>query len=179
MKKTILILMVFFVALNSFSQNSNEKKSTSKIKVVYKDQVKQHTTKPVAYFVNGNFRGGKLLYNPNSIKSVRTEKETLEKNGKTYFGKILIITKQDYHPDFVSLKELLSELVLDQSQTLIQIDENVINRDYNDYFVDKIFILKIEISKSKTTGINLVKIISKTKKNIKKANEILIRGNQI
>ena len=180
MKKAILILMALFVTLNTYSQKNIGKKSTSEIKIIYKEQVKQQTQKPPAYFVNGDFMGKKVLFNPNSIKSIRVEKEAFEKNGKIYFGKILITTKPDSHPEFISIRKLTS-LTYDKSPILFQIDENVIDQDYNDYFVDKNFILKIEINKIKTTDnktkINLIKIITKTKDNIKKANEIRIRGN--
>jgi len=163
-------------------QNYNNKQKASDIKIIYKDQSKHHSqNKPVAYFVNRSFVGANVIFNPNDIKSVRVEKGTFEKNGKSYFGKILITTKPDSHPDFISIRKLTS-LTYDKSPILFQIDENVIDQDYNDYFVDKNFILKIEINKIKTTEnkikINLIKIITKTKDNIKKANEIRIRGNK-
>jgi len=163
-------------------QNYNNKPKASDIKILYKNQSKYHSqNKPVAYFVNRSFVGANVILNPNDIKSIRVEKEAFEKNGKTYFGKILITTKPDSHPEFISIRKLTS-LTYDKSPILFQIDENVIDQDYNDYFVDKNFILKIEINKIKTTEnkikINLIKIITKTKDNIKKANEIRIRGNK-
>ncbi|MBT3548286.1 MAG: hypothetical protein HN487_11425 [Flavobacterium sp.] len=196
MKKNIFALILLFVTFNSFSQNINGKKSTEKsnysenseIKVIYNDSLKtlHSKNKPVGIFVNGVFLNENLIsaINPNKIETMKVEKDSFEKNGKEYFGKIIIELKSDYKPNFISLKELASKyLTLDTNPIIFQIDENVINQDYNEYSVDESFILKIELNKIKTskkgTEINLVKLIMKTPENIKKANEIRIKGTEI
>ncbi len=179
-----------------FSQNIIEKKSTaelnysenSKIEVVYDDSLNtlHSKNKPVGVFVNGIFLNGNLIstINPDKIKTLKVEKKSFEKNGKEYSGKILIELKLDYKPNFISLKELTSKyLTLDTNPIIFQIDENVINWDYNEYLVDENFILKIELKKIKTskknTEINLIRLITKTPKNIRKANEIRIKKMKI
>ena len=196
MKKNIFALILLFVTFNSFSQNINGKKSTEKsnysenseIKVIYNDSLKtlHSKNKPVGIFVNGVFLNENIIsaINPNKIETMKVEKDSFEKNGKEYFGKIIIELKSDYKPNFISLKELASKyLTLDTNPIIFQIDENVINQDYNEYSVDESFILKIELNKIKTskkgTEINLVKLIMKTPENIKKANEIRIKGTEI
>ena len=196
MKKNIFALILLFVTFNSFSQNINGKKFTEKsnysenseIKVIYNDSLKtlHSKNKPVGIFVNGVFLNENLIsaINPNKIETMKVEKDSFEKNGKEYFGKIIIELKSDYKPNFISLKELASKyLTLDTNPIIFQIDENVINQDYNEYSVDESFILKIELNKIKTskkgTEINLVKLIMKTPENIKKANEIRIKGTEI
>ena len=196
MKKNTFALILLFVTFNSFSQNINGKKSTEKsnysenseIKVIYNDSLKtlHSKNKPVGIFVNGVFLNENLIsaINPNKIETMKVEKDSFEKNGKEYFGKIIIELKSDYKPNFISLKELASKyLTLDTNPIIFQIDENVINQDYNEYSVDESFILKIELNKIKTskkgTEINLVKLIMKTPENIKKANEIRIKGTEI
>jgi len=196
MKKNIFVLILLFVTFNSFSQNIIGKKSTAKpnysenseIKVVYNDSSNtlHSKNKPVGFFVNGIFLNKNLIstINPDKIEKMTVEKESFEKNGKEYFGKILIKMKSDYKPNFISLKELTSKyLTLDTNPIIFQIDENVINQDYNEYSVDENFILKIELNKIKTsekdTEINLIKLITKTPENIKKANEIRIKGTEI
>jgi hypothetical protein len=196
MKKNIFALILLFVTFNSFSQNINGRKFTEKsnysenseIKVIYNDSLKtlHSKNKPVGIFVNGVFLNENLIsaINPNKIETMKVEKDSFEKNGKEYFGKIIIELKSDYKPNFISLKELASKyLTLDTNPIIFQIDENVINQDYNEYSVDESFILKIELNKIKTskkgTEINLVKLIMKTPENIKKANEIRIKGTEI
>jgi hypothetical protein len=72
---------------------------------------------------------------------------------------------------------------LDNYPVVFQINENVISQDYTEYLVDENFILKIILNKIKTTEkgteINLIKLITKTPENIKKANQIIIRGKEI
>ena len=196
MKKNIFALILLFVTFNSFSQNINKKKTTEKpnysenseIKVIYNDSLKtlHSKNKPVGIFVNGIFLNENLIsaINTNKIETMKVEKDSFEKNGKEYFGKIIIELKSNYKPNFISLKELASKyLTLDTNPIIFQIDENVINQDYNEYAVDENFILKIELNKIKTsekgTEINLVKLITKTPENIKKANEIRIKGTEI
>ena len=197
MKKNVFAIILLFVTFNSFSQDIIGKKSTSKpnysenseIKVIYKDNLnKFHSkTKPVGIFVNGIFIGDESVLNAinsEKIESLNIEKENFEKNGKEYYGKILIEMKSDYNPIFISLKKLTSKyLTLNTSPIIFQIDENIINEDYNEYLVDENFILKIILNKIKTTEketeINLIKLITKTPENIKKANQIIIRGTEI
>ena len=197
MKKNIFTLIILFVTFNSFSQNIIGKKSNAKqpnysenseIKVIYKDSLtKFHSkNKPVGIFVNGIFINENLIstINPDKIDTVKIEKESFEKNGKKYFGKILLEMKSNYNPTFISLKKLTSKyLTLNTSPIIFQIDENIINEDYNEYLVDENFILKIILNKIKTTEketeINLIKLITKTPENIKKANQIIIRGTEI
>jgi len=194
MKKIIFVLTLLLLTFNSFSQNIIDKKSAakanysenSKIKVIYNDSLnKFHSKKkPAGIFFNGTFVGDQRVLNvinPKKIESLNIEKEKFEKNGKEYYGKILVKMKSDYKPNFISLKELTSKyLTLNTSPIIYQIDENVINQDYNEYSVDENFILKIILSKIKTSEknneINLIKLITKTPENIKKANEIRIKG---
>ena len=197
MKKIIFVLILLFVTFNSFSQDIIGKKSTSKpnysenseIKVIYKDSLKKfHSkTKPAGIFVNGIFIGDESVLNAinsEKIESLNIEKENFEKNGKEYYGKILVKMKLEYIPKFITLSELFKKyLDLDKKPIVFQINENVINQDYKEYLVDENFILKIIVNKIKTseksTEINLIKLTTKTKENIKEANVIRIKGTEI
>lgn len=197
MKKIIFALILLFVTFNSFSQDIIGKKSTSKpnysenseIKVIYKDSLKKfHSkTKPAGIFVNGIFIGDESVLNAinsEKIESLNIEKENFEKNGKEYYGKILVKMKTEYIPKFISIKELSKKyLNLDKKPTVFQINEDVISEDLNEYLVDENFILKIIVNKIETSEknaeINLIKLITKTTENIKKANVIRIKGTEI
>ena len=197
MRKIIFALTLLFVTFNSFSQDIIGKKSTSKpnysenseIKVIYKDSLKKfHSkTKPAGIFVNGIFIGDESVLNAinsEKIESLNIEKENFEKNGKEYYGKILVKMKLEYIPKFITLSELFKKyLDLDKKPIVFQINENVINQDYKEYLVDENFILKIIVNKietsEKSTAINLIKLTTKTKENIKEANVIRIKGTEI
>jgi len=197
MKKNIIAFILLFVTFNFFSQDIIGKKSTtktnysenSKIKVIYKDSLnKFHSNKKSAgIFVNGAFLGDENVLNAinsEKIESLNIEKDNFENNGKEYYGKILVKMKSEYNPKFITLKELIVKyLGLDKKTIVFQINEDVINQDYNEYLVDENFILKIILEKiqttEKSTEINLVKLITKTADNIKKANTIRIKGKEI
>lgn len=151
-----------------------------------------------AYFVN------EILVNPARMRSIdpeQIEKINIEKGtggsvlieGVEYRGRINITLKPDYaglemepdfSPQYITLQELVKKYVeLDNSPFVFQIDDTVISKDFTTYKVDENFILKIIQNKIKTSDesveINLIKIITKTSENIKKANTIMIRGTAV
>ena len=195
--KNIIIVILLFITSLSFGQtiqgvrinNKSNYSENSEIKVVYNDNSNElhPEKKPVGIFVNGTFIGKQPILNTinsEKIESLKVKKENFKKNGKEYYGKILVEMKSEYVPKFLTLKELITKyLDLNTNPIVFQINEKVINQDYNKYLVDEKFILKIVLTKIKTsekdTEINLIKLITKTTENIKKANEIRIKGTEI
>jgi len=200
MKKCLFILIVLFLTCNSFSQDITGKKSNlkpnysenSEIKIVYQDSLnKFHSkNKPAGIFVNGTFVGDSSnetiseVINSEKIESMNIVKENFKKNGREYYGKFLVKMKSEYIPNFITLSAFSKKyLDLDEKPIIFQINENVINQDYQEFFVDENFILKIIVKKIKTskknTEINLIKLITKTTENIKEANVIQFKGTKI
>ncbi len=198
MKNSLSIFL--FITTFSFSQNIEKVKinkkpnysESSKIRVFYKDSLNEFhpNQKPVGVFINGKFIGEQsaLLLNDlniGKVEEINIEKKIFEKNGVAYFGKIFIEMKPNYKPNFLTLNELFEKhLQLDTKNPLIyQINENVLSKNCDECLIDENFILKITIEKIKTSEknveINLIKLITKTPENIKKANEIRIRGAEI
>jgi len=74
-------------------------------------------------------------------------------------------------------------LKLNKNPIIYQIDEKVIENSKTDFLVDENFILKIVVEKITTsennTEINLIRLITKTPENIKKTNEIRMKGIEI
>ena len=192
MKNTVLIIFLF-IAYLSFGQALTGKKifnnlkysENSELSVFYVDSVAyKPKNKPVAVFINAKFIGNhKTMKTINSkkIKSLNIEKGTLKKDGKEYHGKLLITMKLDYKANLITLKKLVDKhLKLNNIPVVFQINENIINEDYNTYIIDEKFILKILVStittSDKTTKIKLVKLVTRTPENIKKANRITIGG---
>ena len=189
------MILVFGISMNLFSQEINgiRVKETSKytedseIKVIDRNSLSnQQNGKNPAYFVNGMLVGDKtvLTLNPNKIESVNVEKENLELNGKKYFGKINITTKENYKPNFITLEKLAEKyLSTETNPKIFQIDDTIIDQNENEYLVDENYILKIELTKIKNpklnSDINFIKLVTKTPENIKNVNQIMIRGNEI
>lgn len=189
--RNIAIFILLGISINLSGQevfNSNVKKSQkysqdSELRVIYKDSSdKKSINKEPAYFVNGiliDKEIGIKTLNPNNIDSIEVEKEKFELNGKEYYGKIYVKMKSDYNP--ITLKKLTEKyLKLNGNPIIYQIDEKVVENSSNEIFIDENFILKIVVEKINTsknnTEINLIRLITKTPENIKKANEIRIKG---
>jgi len=193
--RNIVMILMFGISMNLFSQEISGTKiketlkysEDSEIKVIDKNsQLNQHNDNNPAYFVNGIQVGDKtaMTLNPNKIESINVEKENFELNEKKYYGKINIQTKKNYKPNFITLEKLAEKYLSAETNPMIfQIDDAIIDQNENEYLVDENYILKIELTKIKNpklnSDVNFIKLVTKTPENIKKANQIMIRGNEI
>ena len=96
----------------------------------------------------------------------------------------MITTKENYKPNFITLEKLVEKhLPTETNPRIFQIDETVIDQNESEYLVDENYILKIELTTIKNPKLNsdvdFIKLVTKTSENIKKANQIMIRGNEI
>ncbi len=185
--KNIITILLLVVSVNLFAQETGGTHKYSEkldIIVAYKDSLQASRSKyNPAYFVNDfllEYSDELISLNPNEVKSIDVEKKDFEINGKKYYGKIIINTKDNYKPQFITLKELAYKyLTLDASPLIFQIEGQIINYDINKYVVDEKYILKIELSKVKTSeqniDINFIKIMTKTTDNKNRLREIRIR----
>ncbi|KAB1160515.1 hypothetical protein F7018_01170 [Tenacibaculum aiptasiae] len=194
MKRSIFTLVIILQVFNLCSQNIQQKlinnkpiySSDSEIRVINNTKSIYLNQSPIGIFVNGNFIGNQLsLYfiNSDKIETLKVEKKSFEKNGTAYDGKILVEMKSGYKPNFITLKSLTEKyLTLNKNPILYQINEKVLESNKTEFLIDENFILKIIPTKIKTSNnkikINLIQIITKTADNIKKANEIRIKGNK-
>lgn len=192
MKKFIIILVSILTA-NAFGQKKTEKPNEVKsensqtiseqdtiIKVVH--VIKFKGGKKPAYFLNGELVNQSVLnfLDPNKIENVKVEKGDIEVGNTIYAGKITIETKNNYKPNLISLNELRKKYTTVQENSVIfQVDNEIVDGDSQTYLVDKNYILKIIVNKLETPDVTLIKVLSKSEGNIKKSNEIIIRGNTI
>jgi hypothetical protein len=196
MRKIILSLMLLVITA-SYSQQLSGKVpglTTSKpeysmndsiIRVVYSKPRLKSKKKP-AYYVNGALvkEINLLTMNPNEIESINIEKEEIEINNIKYEGKIFIKTKDNSslsHSHLISLNNLKEKYINSLHGSIIfQIDNNRITDDYDEYFVNEKYILKIIVedfeNKKEKLKLHFVTLVTKTEENVKKANEIIIRG---
>ena len=151
------------------------------IKVIYKNEIK-NIRKP-AYFIKGKLVNESILrtLNPNEIESVKVEKEDIEIDNVKYFGKLIIATKSNYNPKLISLNNLKAKYTnLKDNSIIFEIDNEIVNENYENFIVDEKYILKIIVqkfeNKDEKLNVTIVNLITKTEENIKKAKEIIIRG---
>lgn len=120
--------------------------------------------------------------NPNQIKEVKIEKESIQFNEVKYDGIVYIRIKENYTPKFISLNELKEKYLnlSDNASTLFMLNEEIIDMDYDSFIVDEKYILKIETQAIKNSkeqlDMNIINVITRTKSNIEKANTIIIKG---
>lgn len=165
------------IRLMNYSENSE-------LKVIYKDSLNEfQPNKKPAIFIDGIFTKDESILRTIDMKKIESfeiKKENYVNNGVEFFGKILIKTDSSYNPKFMTLKAFSEKHIkLNTNPVLFQIDEYFVNASFDAYFIDENYILKIIIDTIKTTDksieINLVKLITRTPKNIEKANQIIIK----
>jgi hypothetical protein len=192
--KKIIFIYSLLLTFNSFGQNlsgkvtgvrmtnqENVTKNDTIIKVVYKNEIK--SDKKPAYFINGKLTNEGVLrsINPNEIATVNVEKENIEIENIKYYGKLYIVTKSTYKPKLISLNNLkLKYTNIKENSIIFQIDNEIINSDYDKYLVDENYILKIIVQKfenqNEKLNVSFVNLITKSEENIRKSKEIILRG---
>ena len=192
--KLIAILIISILTLSAngqikelngkvnFKTNKPEKVDiNSPLKVINLD--KDKPDRQPAYFIDGKHFSETIIrtINPQLIDSISVVKKEITIEGKKYYGQVNIKLKANYKPEIISLTDLKTKYTK-QSNTpsIFIIDDEIVKGDYSKFFVDEKYILKMEIQKidnrKEHLNVNVIRLITKTKENIEKANEIMIRG---
>lgn len=140
---------------------------------------------PVAWLLNGDVIHEQQVstINPDMIAAMNIETGIHTIGEKEYDGLIKITTKEAYQPRFLTLNELKSQYTeFSDLPTVFLINGKMVNADYDEFLVDETFILKIEVETMENVkeelNLHFIKIITRTKQNLKKANTIVIRGEE-
>ena len=135
------------------------------------------------YYINGEIVNQTVIktIDPQLIDSMHVERKEIVIKDKKYYGQIFLKMKKEYHPKLISLTDLGSKYLGQTSNPIIfMIDDDIIKGDYGNYLVDEKFILKIIVDnvedKEQKLNVEIVRLLTKNKENIKKAKEIRIRG---
>ncbi|WP_257667032.1 hypothetical protein [Parapedobacter tibetensis] len=136
-----------------------------------------------AFFINGIHVSASVFktLDRHMIEHLEIIKDTIEIANLSYHGQIYITTKEQYFPKLISLSDLKSKYAPEANGFVIfMIDGQVIKEDYDLYSVDESNLLTIFIDKisnpSEGIDIPLIKVLTKSKKNIDDRNTIRIRG---
>ncbi|WP_040281299.1 hypothetical protein [Psychroserpens damuponensis] len=188
-----ILLFLVFLTTSLFGQTGEKLIESHKAeRIVYSDSSKlkvydnrgKHIIEDtkVAIYVNGNFLNASILktLNPNKIKSLSVEKDSITIGDDSYLGKILIKLVDDYEPKFMALKKFISNhFVLNDLPQVFQLNETILNVNSQDFLIDEQFIMMVSVEEIITSeenlSINLIKLITKTEDNIKKGNTIIIK----
>ncbi|WP_420152033.1 hypothetical protein [Siphonobacter sp.] len=154
-------------------------------RVIHLDQSAKLKNQNLAVFVNDQFAGNIPVAGipPQQIESLTVEHKKIQVKGIDYEHQLYIKTKSTYKPNLISLSDLKAKYTdLSDKSAIFSIDGEVCTSDYSEYFIDESNLLRIIIDhisdKKEKTNLVLIKILSKNPENIKKVNEIRIRGEE-
>jgi Rps23 Pro-64 3,4-dihydroxylase Tpa1-like proline 4-hydroxylase len=194
--KCNLTVAAILLTLNVFAQTLALKESNAKVDLV-SSKIEEDTILKVQYikkdllqrkpavYINGQFFNdvNLLTIDPKNIESINVEKQTIKVENIQYYGQINIKMKERFHPKLISLNDLkLKYTSLSNIPTIFMIGDQVISENYDKYFVDDNYILKIIVekveNKAENLEFNLIRLLPKTEENIRKSKEIRIRGTE-
>lgn len=137
---------------------------------------------PPAYYINGKYYDPSvcLAIDPKLIDSLRIEKNYVFINNTRHYGQVFIKLKKDYNPKLISLNEIKKKYTKATSRpSIFIIDNEIIKDNYDDFLVDEKSILKIVVDILKNLDeklhVQVIRLITKTEENIKRANAIILR----
>ena len=195
MRRILLIVFTTFV-LNAFGQTAplnsviaghcNIPGSVENDTIPQVSYLNPGNSEPIpAFYINGKHINGTILttLNPMHIESINIVKQDIETEGTKYNRQIYIQLKPDYQPKIVSLSDIKSKYTsLVKDSSIIMIDQELISGDYCQYMVDEKYILKIVVqrivNKEENQNINVIRLLTRTEENIKKSQEIILRGTK-
>lgn len=116
--------------------------------------------------------------------SVDKQKKTIQIDGVEYVGIVNITLKPAYNPVWISFNELVAKYTdLKNERTILSIDGVLVNFSKDLKFMDEGNIMQIKVEKldllDRNEPIHAVKLLTRTKDNLEKANRIYIRGNTV
>ena len=138
-----------------------------------------------AYFLNGQLVDETFIkcMDPQKIENIEVIRDSFVIEDHQYYGQIRIITRQDYQPKIISLKDLISKYTtLTAPPDIIIIEDSVYAEDYENKYVDEKYILKIIVQELKSDNRDgkmiTAKLITRTVENVAEANRIMIRCDE-
>ncbi len=123
-----------------------------------------------------------MIFDPHKIESFDVTANTVKIEGIQYTRQFHIKTKAGSDLKPVSLADLKNKYGKSGSRpVLFMVDGELIASDYDEYSIDENYILRISIDNFKNTkediDMRIIKVLTKSKENLKKSKEIRIRGS--
>ncbi len=167
--RTSLLFIILFLSLVSFGQqNSNPKP--------FKEW------QPLYYLDSVNVEFSELHFDPGKIESMNVVKSYMDSTGQNY-GKIFITSKNPKDYNFLTISDIKTTYKEDSLSPTIFMLDNEFLKDITKFKIDSNYILKIELLrgsefdylKKNIPNLTILKIITRTKENLAKQNQIYIR----
>ncbi|ERJ57400.1 hypothetical protein [Sphingobacterium paucimobilis] len=184
--KILIIFLITLAVAPSFAQMTVSQKydsSTTERRDTAFRVINMNNTKkpvPVAFFLNGKFIGSHYFIKPDLIENINIVKRDTLIGAKNYMAQIYVKVKSDYTPRLISLADIKAKYTdFKQTPVVFMLDADVINSEPDSYFVDENMLLSVVVDNLDTIEIGVIKLITRTEENIKKRNNIILRGKEL
>ena len=188
--KLKLTIIIAFLSITTFGQLTGKVKGVNinkpttindtVIKVAY--NFKKVSNNYAAVFFNGKLINYSLMstINPESIATMNVVKKDTIIDSVKYYGRIMIQGKTSNKHNYMSLNEFKSKYVSpSENVPVFQIDETIVDDDYNGYLIDEKNILRVIVTPvdnpKQKIKIDFINLLTKSNKNIEESNQIIIR----
>ncbi|MDD1524003.1 hypothetical protein CYV15_01715 [Riemerella anatipestifer] len=169
--------------LKIYKQNEQYSENDSIPKII--NPQKWELEKPII-LLNDKYVANEVLntINPKKIESIKIEKNKVQIDGTEYNGKIIVKTKANYDLSLLKIKDFIEKYArIKNGEYIYFIDGEVLNTDENLMYVDEKNIMQVKVTKldktEKSKKLYFVKLLTRTKENLKKGDTIYIRGNEL
>ncbi|MBL1409007.1 hypothetical protein [Sphingobacterium faecale] len=184
--RTFIIFLLTLAVAPSFAQMTTSQKyglqTTERRDTAFRVINMNKTKKPmpIAFFLNGKFIGSHFLVKPDFVENINVVKRDTLIGAKNYTGQIYIKVKSDYTPKFISLADIKAKYTeFKEMPVVFMLDANIINSEPDSYFVDENMLLSVVVDSLDAIEIGVIKLVTRTEENIKKRNNIILRGNEL
>jgi len=191
-QKIILLLMLLLVTKAHSQDLTTESLSKAIIQYAENDTVPRTVfpaagklTKP-AILLNDKYVSVETFktLSHNIIESVTIDPSKITLGEEDFIGTILVKTKPNTSLNLISLDSLVKKYAgLHDERCVFSIDGEIVNADQKLTLVDENNIMQIKPVKldkySDSSTIYFIKILTRTEKNLKEANTVYIKGNDL
>lgn len=188
--RTFIIFLITFTVASSFAQTTISQKYESSNTVTIpklKDTAfrvinTKNTVPPLqaAFFLNGKFVGTQYPLAPALIEEIHVVKQDTLIGIKTYTGQIYLKTKSNYQPKLISLTDIKTKYTeFKETPVIFMLDGDIIKAEHDNYFVDENTLLSVIVDNLDDIEIGIIKLLTKTEKNIKDRNNFILRGEKL
>ncbi len=175
--KHIFVAVVLLLSLTSHAQTQ----LPQGIRVNYADSATHG--KKIAIFLNNKFVGSSInkVIKIDLIDSFRLVEEPFEQDSVLYAAQAYITAKASQNLKLVTFTDLKKRYTnLANKPVVFMLDGDVVYENYDKCFVDENNLLEITVDRVVNTkeniNVTLVKLLTKTEENIKRSQNIMIRG---
>jgi len=192
MKKIIILIFGILISKNVYSQQINGLKISKHNQYSENDSIPRvlktqqwEIEKPIV-LLNDKYVASEVLLtlNPNKIESIKIDKNKTQIDGIEYNGKIIVTTKNNYDLNLLKINDFIEKYTdVKDGKYIFLIDGEILNTDENLMLIDEKNIMQIKITKLDKTenfkNLYFIKLLTRTKENLKKANTLYLRGSEL